>query len=255
MTSHADNIQTILNQFEQQYHMTILFAVESGSRVWGFDSPNSDYDIRFVYYYPMLEYLKLGSLRRQISVVANNKLYDFEGWDIYKYLNLLAKSNPQTIEWLHSNIIYHPLLTPELLGLAQQYFDPRVFYRHHRSLTLQNYKKHIRNQSEILAKKYLYCLRGYYSAEYVLQTNTFPPLDFQELLEACRPFASIPDAIQELITLKRKGQEKQLTSPITVIDDLLDSFLEQRSNDPPNIQQSMDVLNQWLILMLEKDVS
>ena len=42
-------IQENLDAIEQQNHVRILLAVESGSRAWGFASPDSDYDVRFIY--------------------------------------------------------------------------------------------------------------------------------------------------------------------------------------------------------------
>lgn len=48
-----------LTEIEQLEHVKILYAVESGSRAWGFASTNSDYDIRFIYMHPLEWYLSL----------------------------------------------------------------------------------------------------------------------------------------------------------------------------------------------------
>ena len=41
-----------LRQIEKDYNVRVLLAVESGSRAWGFASPDSDYDVRFIYVRP-----------------------------------------------------------------------------------------------------------------------------------------------------------------------------------------------------------
>lgn len=48
-----------LLEIEQKENVTILLAVESGSRAWGFASPDSDYDVRFIYARRPKDYLKL----------------------------------------------------------------------------------------------------------------------------------------------------------------------------------------------------
>ena len=48
-----------LAQIERDYDVRVLFAAETGSRAWGFSSPDSDWDIRFVYVHPLDWYLKV----------------------------------------------------------------------------------------------------------------------------------------------------------------------------------------------------
>ncbi len=52
-----------LQQIEKQENVRILHAVESGSRAWGFESPDSDFDVRFIYVRPRDYYLKLEQTR------------------------------------------------------------------------------------------------------------------------------------------------------------------------------------------------
>ena len=52
-------IQQKLAQIEQEQRIHILFACESGSRAWGFPSPDSDYDVRFIYLHMKNSYLSI----------------------------------------------------------------------------------------------------------------------------------------------------------------------------------------------------
>ena len=45
-------IDQTLCELEREHGVRILYAAESGSRAWGFASPDSDYDVRFVYVRP-----------------------------------------------------------------------------------------------------------------------------------------------------------------------------------------------------------
>ena len=98
-------IQTQLRRIEEEESIKILLAVESGSRAWGFASPDSDYDVRFIYIRRMEDYLKLEKVRDVIELPMDDVL-DMNGWDLQKTLRLLYKSNPTLFEWFSSPIVY-----------------------------------------------------------------------------------------------------------------------------------------------------
>ena len=80
MMGIIDEIQMKLKEIEEQEHVTILHAVESGSRAWGFASPDSDYDVRFIYVRTMEDYLRLDEPRDVIEWQMDEVL-DINGWD------------------------------------------------------------------------------------------------------------------------------------------------------------------------------
>lgn len=98
-------IQKKLEEIEKQEHVKIILAVESGSRAWGFDSADSDYDVRFLYVREPEMYLKLDNIRDVIEWQLD-EVFDISGWDIKKALQLLYKSNPTLFEWINSPIVY-----------------------------------------------------------------------------------------------------------------------------------------------------
>ena len=94
-----------LREIENEYNVKVLLAVESGSRAWGFASPDSDFDVRFIYKRPRNEYLKLDQPRDVIEIPIDD-IWDVNGWDLDKTLRLLYKSNPTLYEWINSPICY-----------------------------------------------------------------------------------------------------------------------------------------------------
>ena len=90
-----------LHEIEKENNVKILLAVESGSRAWGFASPDSDYDVRFIYVRPKDDYLRLENVRDVIELPIDDVL-DINGWDLQKTLRLLYKSNPTLFEWFSS---------------------------------------------------------------------------------------------------------------------------------------------------------
>ncbi len=121
--------QDILNKLdliEEEESVKILYAVESGSRAWGFESTDSDYDVRFIYIHKPEWYLSIDERRDVIERPINN-LLDFSGWDIKKALKLFRKSNPPLLEWIRSPILYleQSLFMTSLKSLEKQFYSPK----------------------------------------------------------------------------------------------------------------------------------
>ncbi len=122
-----EEIKKTLKQVEIANDITILYACESGSRAWGFASPDSDYDVRFIYVRPLKNYLSIRD-RRDIIEVPVNEILDISGWDIRKALQLFLKSNAPLYEWLQSPVIYKndSSFLLELSSIMPEYFSLRA---------------------------------------------------------------------------------------------------------------------------------
>src|SRR3989344_3225606 len=105
MSKIKDEIIAKLREIEDKEKVRILYAVESGSRGWGFESKDSDYDIRFIFVHSLDWYLSIEDKKDVIEYPISDQL-DISGWDIKKTLRLFKKSNPPLYEWLNSPIIY-----------------------------------------------------------------------------------------------------------------------------------------------------
>lgn len=106
-TSITSKIKSKLISIEKEKNIKTLYAVESGSRAWGFESEDSDYDVRFIYIHPSDWYLSINDKRDVIEYPIDENLIDISGWEIRKALRLFRKSNPPLMEWMCSPIVYH----------------------------------------------------------------------------------------------------------------------------------------------------
>lgn len=121
----AEIIPAKLHEIEQRENVRILHCVESGSRAWGFASPDSDYDVRFLYVRTAEDYLRLDKMRDVIEWQLDETL-DISGWDLQKALRLLHSSNPTLFEWSASPLVYKT--TPEwarISAVASRFFSPK----------------------------------------------------------------------------------------------------------------------------------
>ena len=134
-----DRIIEKLKQIEREKGVEILYAVESGSRAWGFASPDSDYDIRFIYKHDMNYYLSLWEQTDVIEFMTEDDL-DGSGWDLRKTVKLLAKSNAPLLEWLFSPVVYfeNEAFVTQMRRLSQDCFSS-VACLHHYLVTTKNF--------------------------------------------------------------------------------------------------------------------
>lgn len=202
--SVKENILKKLSDIEKAENIKILHAIESGSRAWGFASPDSDYDVRFIYVRPRNDYLRLEKTRDVIEWELNDT-YDVNGWDITKTLRLLHNSNPNAFEWLNSPIVYRSDdIMKEIIPELYRYFSCSSGICHYINMARANcyYLK----TGDFRLKKYFYVIRPILACKWILEKNTPPPVVFQELIDGVAE-SYIKEAIAELIRIKSETPE------------------------------------------------
>ncbi len=200
-----DRIHSTIDEIEHTEHIKILHCVESGSRAWGFSSPDSDYDVRFIYIREPEFYLRLDKTRDVIEWQLDD-IYDINGWDIKKALQLLHNSNPTLFEWNNSPIVYKT--TPEwqcLSSLIGEYFCSKSGLHHYLSTAKSNYREYLRTDM-VRLKKYFYVIRPLLACRWILANKCAPPMLFSELAEAELP-ADLISPINKLLDMKINSPE------------------------------------------------
>lgn len=214
-----------LHEIEKAENVRILLAVESGSRAWGFASPDSDYDVRFIYARKKEDYLRLNTVRDVIEIPIDDAL-DINGWDIQKTLRLLYKSNPTLFEWFASPIVYIETEFADIFReVMNDYFSSKRSLYHYISMAEGNYREYLKGDM-VKAKKYFYVLRPVLACRWVLDKNTPPPMLFSELMEAELPEYLCED-VGKLLELKMNFPEIQRIPRMEKINDYLDSSIAE----------------------------
>jgi len=201
-----------LTELERRHEVSVLFACESGSRGWGFASPDSDYDVRFVYVHKLPWYLTVEPGRDVVEQPISGEL-DVSGWDLRKALQLLRDSNPTLLEWLRSPIVYREeaAWTARLRELAEQGFSAVRGYHHYVSMAKKNLREHLYGEV-VRYKKYLYVLRPLLAARWIREGRGVPPMRFADLVGASALDAALVDEIDALLEVKMRAGESA-TSP------------------------------------------
>ena len=198
-------IQQKLHEIEQQADVAVLYAVESGSRAWGFASPDSDYDVRFVYVRRRDDYLRLEKTSDVLEWQLDETL-DISGWDLKKALQLMYKSNPTIFEWDRSPVVYRS--SPFWQQIRQNfapYFSVKSGLYHDLSMASSNYRTYLQEDT-VRLKKYFYVLRPVLAAQWIAERRCPPPILFDILAESVLP-AELRQIVAELKTQKMQTPE------------------------------------------------
>lgn len=223
-----DSMDDILRGIEERDNVTILFAVESGSRAWGLNAPDSDFDIRFVYRRNDRKFYT-GYKRNDNDTIigfTDDNMYDWHGWDILKAIKHLQESNPSFIEWLYTPIIYidrFGFLDSCRSVMNNMHTSLSLLY-HYASMAKSNWADWISGRDDIICKKYLYVIRPvamlHWLMSFAESSDVKLIIDIDRLLDTIR--TELPDEtyndIQRIILQKRTNGKLGNCSPIRSIN-------------------------------------
>lgn len=204
-------IDARLDEVVREHGVRILWAVESGSRAWGFPSPDSDYDCRFLYVRTRDDYLSPW-LPRDVIETPLDAVLDVNGWDLRKAADLIVRGNATVLEWLRSPIVYDgdAESRAELLALAERVHEPELVRRHYAHLAQAQWTRlggH--GDGPVPLKTLLYALRPAATLHWmrVNATNAVPPMRLQELLAEAPPDGDVVEAVDALVDAKSRTRE------------------------------------------------
>ena len=224
MLSEFQRVRDALAEVERERGARVLYACESGSRAWGFESQDSDYDARFLYVQSSDWYLSVEDRRDVIERPITDDL-DVSGWELRKALRLLRKSNPPLLEWLKSPIVYweDSAFVREFRELAERFYSPRRCFAHYLHMAFGNWRKYLYGRAEVSLKKYLYVFRPMLASRWIERESSQVPMLVAEIVERVLREADVREELDELVERKRAGFELSVAPPVEV----LSRFIEQ----------------------------
>lgn len=237
-----------LKKIEQEKDIKILLACETGSRAWGFPSPDSDYDIRLIYMHKKDWYLSLQEKKDTIDLMFENNDIDISGWDLRKSLRLLQKSNAALLERIQSPILYQVntdfIKTINKLSKTQY---SRIATMHHYLSMSKKFLDDIKEHKTYKLKKFFYALRSATACQWILEKEDNPPIEFRKMINGLNLEKDLTNRIDELISLKatisedylHEGEEKL----INYIENCINNADQQRNSLPSSSGKIADLDN------------
>jgi predicted nucleotidyltransferase len=218
-----ENVKDILKEIEQKKNIEILYACETGSRAWGFPSPDSDYDVRFIYKHKIEWYLSLSHKKDTIEFMSGD--LDVNGWDLRKCLMLLKKSNAPLIERFQSPIEYYSNndFKEKFKDLIKSYFSPTAVFYHHYSLA-KKFWEEVKNKESFKLKNYFYLMRSLLSCNWIAKDKSVLPMHIEGLMKYINEDQK--KLLRGLIELKSTVGEKYLHPKDESLNAWIDELFE-----------------------------
>lgn len=199
----------LLRQVHQHPH-PLLFATISGAHLYGFPSPDSDFDLRGIHLLPVEQVLGLHELQETVekSGIHDGMEIDLVTHDVRKFFELLLRKNGYVLEQVLSPLVV--FTTPEHAELKA--LIPGCLTKHHAHHYLgfaETQWKLFRKEDPPRVKPLLYVYRVLLTGIHLMRTGT---------VNACLPELNL-DArlsfLDDLIQQKLSGEEQ---SRLPVID-------------------------------------
>ena len=245
-----ENIKHLLRQIEESKKVKILFACETGSRAWGFPSPDSDFDIRFIYMHERDWYLSLSKKDDTIEFMDGD--LDITGWDLKKSLTLLKKSNAPLVERFQSPIEYYsvPGFRDEFKTLIGEYYSPTAVFFHHHSLAYKFWSD-LKGKGLVKLKSYFYLLRSLLSCNWIMNNKAVLPMHMDALMQYIDNDLRVQ--LNQLIEIKAGKDESYLHLADASINEWIDGMFSRMDivkNDLGVNRNGMTMLNEFFLKQL-----
>ena len=252
MKDMKKEISDRLEEIEKKENVKIIYAVESGSRAWGVESPDSDYDVRFVYVRKKEDYLKINEMRDVIEWQLDEVL-DINGWDLKKTLVQFHKGNATLFEWANSPVVYRTTTEwEEIYKSCKQFFSVKTSLYHYYGTANSTFRQYLQGD-EVKYKKYIYALRPILACKYIENNHTVPPVKFSDLLKQNLP-KELSEEIKEMLAIKLKSDEKDMNPKMPVIQKYIEDEIVRYEQISKNMEDDRnpdwEVLNKAFLKVL-----
>jgi uncharacterized protein len=204
-----------LKSLEHEFDVKILLACESGSRAWGFASPESGYDVRLIYAHKKDFYLSIDE-RRDVLEVPKDASLDIAGWELKKTLRLFQKSTPPLYEWLQSPLVYRAdqAFLQEMQVLMPMYYSPRAAMLYYLTMAKGVLAQNLMS-SFVPVKRYFYALRPLLACRWIAETGAAPPVAFSALRVILDN--DLQDVVDALLLQQTSAGEKYITPVVPAL--------------------------------------
>jgi predicted nucleotidyltransferase len=196
-----------ITRLQREHRVAVPWAIESGSRAWGFPSPDSDYDCRFLFVRSADSYLTPWP-ERDVIETPLDAVFDVNGWDLIKAVRLLLKGNATVTEWLRSPIVYtgDTAFRDAFLELADAVGDRAIVGRHYLHVGSRQLEG---DRNDLPLKRVFYALRPAAALRWLRLNprSLVPPMDLPTLLVQSEMPRDVLAESEDLIALKAVTHE------------------------------------------------
>ena len=181
----------------------LLFVTVSGAHLYGFPSPDSDFDLRGIHVLPIDEALSLGTPTETLTLshLRDGAEVDLVTHDARKFFTLLLRNNGYVLEQLYSPLVVHTTPEHEELKEIARGCITRKCLRHYMGFA-QNQWHMFTKESPRRLKPLLYVYRVLLTGIRLMRSG-----DLNANLLECNEDFKLP-YIGDLVARKVEGTEK-----------------------------------------------